>query len=148
MSARAFVDTNILVYAHDSGSGWKHERSRELIGDLWQSRSGVLSTQVFQEFYVNVRRKAVHPLSAARAREILNDYSAWTIVVNDKSSILDAIALEERYQISFWDALILQAAQAANAEVLYSEDLSHGQRYGSVELVNPLKQDTSEELRT
>lgn len=137
MTARAFVDTNILVYAHDSGSGRKYEIARLLIEDLWRTRSGVLSTQVVQEFYVNVRQKARRPMSVDQARALLEDYFAWTVVVNDQNSIIDALALEARYQLSFWDALIVQAANAAAVDVLYSEDLSPGQRYGSVELVNP-----------
>lgn len=137
MAASAFVDTNILVYAHDRGSGHKHDVARKLIEDLWQTRAGVLSTQVLQELYVNVRRKAERPMSAAQARAVLEDYLVWKIVVNDQSSILGALELENRYELSFWDALIVQAANAADVDVLYSEDLSHGQRYGAVELVNP-----------
>ena len=137
MTAKAFVDTNILVYAHDPGSGRKHEIARALIEELWSSRLGVVSTQVMQEFYVNVRRKAQRPISVEQARALIENYFSWTVVVNDQSSILGAIDLETRYQLSFWDALIVQAANAAAVEVLYSEDLSHGQRYGSVELVNP-----------
>ena len=72
-------------------------------------------------------------------REIVADYLTWQVVVNGGDSILEALDLEARYQISFWDALVLQAAQASGAEVLYSEDLSDGQRYGSVTVVNPLQ---------
>lgn len=137
MTARAFVDTNILVYAHDRGSGRKHAVARELIEELWHSRAGVLSTQVLQEFYVNVRRKAQRPMPVDQARAVFEDYLAWTIIVNDQASILGALELETRYELTFWDALIVQAANAAAVDVLYSEDLSHGQRYGAVELVNP-----------
>lgn len=137
MTARAFVDTNILVYAHDRGSGDKHEIARSLIEELWSSRSGVLSTQVLQELYVNLRRKAKRTVPLDEARAILEDYLSWKVVVNDQRSILDALELEARYQLSFWDALIVQAAQAAGVDRLYSEDLSHGQRYGALELVNP-----------
>ncbi len=138
MSDRYFVDTNLLVYAHDRPSGDKNRRARELIEKLWRERSGVLSTQVLQEFYVNVRRRAERPLGRAQARRLVADYLSWELVVNDGDSILEAMDLERRYRLSFWDALIVQAANAAAAAVLYSEDLSHGQTYGTVEVVNPL----------
>ncbi|MBA3638495.1 MAG: hypothetical protein M3541_01910 [Acidobacteriota bacterium] len=69
----------------------------------------------------------------------MSDYLAWQVVVNGGDSILEALELEARYQISFWDALVIQAAQAAGTDVLYSEDLSDGQRYGSVKIKNPSK---------
>jgi len=141
MSARAFVDTNILVYAHDTGCGAKHGRAKSLVSDLWQERSGVINTQVLQELYVNLRRIAKKPMLQAEAKQVLADYLTWEVVVNDGESILGALELEERYKISFWDAMIVQAANAAGVERLYSEDLNHGQRYGSVVAVNPFAED-------
>jgi predicted nucleic acid-binding protein len=138
MSDRYFVDTNVLVYAHDSSAGSKHERARALVEELWRDRSGVLSTQVLQELAVNLRRKAKRPLDARTTREIVADYLTWTIVAHTGESILEAIDLESRHRISFWDALVLQAAHAAGAVIVYSEDLSDGQVYGSVRVVNPL----------
>ena len=139
MSDRYFVDTNILMYPHDTAAGEKHERAKALVEDLWESRSGVVSTQVLQELAVNLRRKAKKPLDAKATREIVSDYLAWQVVVNGGDSILEALDLEARYQISFWDAMVVQAAQASSAEVLYSEDLSDGQTYGSVRVINPLR---------
>ncbi|MFQ5704522.1 MAG: PIN domain-containing protein [Gemmatimonadales bacterium] len=136
-SDRVFVDTNILVYAHDSTAGAKHERSLELVDQLWQDRLGVISTQVLQEFYVNVRRKVRRPLSLSDATQLIEDYVAWEVVANDSGSILEALALERRFQLSFWDALIVRAATEANVELLYSECLSHGQLYGAVRVCNP-----------
>lgn len=141
MSDRYFVDTNILMYAHDASTSAKHARASALIAELWRDRSGVVSTQVLQELAVNLRRKAGRPLDAKATREIIADYLTWHVVVNSGDSILEALDLEARYQVSFWDALILQAAQSSGAEVLYSEDLSHGQAYGSVRVVNPLRED-------
>jgi predicted nucleic acid-binding protein len=141
MSDRYFVDTNVLVYAHDSSAGVKHERARALVEALWRDRTGVLSTQVLQELAVNLRRKAKRPLDARLTREIVADYLAWTVVANSGESILEAIDLEARYRISFWDALVLQAAHIAGADILYSEDLSDGQVYGSVRVINPLRGD-------
>ncbi|HVL57983.1 MAG TPA: PIN domain-containing protein [Burkholderiaceae bacterium] len=138
MSDRKFVDTNILIYAHDVSSGAKHQRAKTLIEALWLDRSGVVSTQVLQELAVNLRRKAARPLDRRATRDVIADYLTWQVVVNDGDSILEAIELEERYQLSFWDALVVQAAQAGGADVLYSEDLSNGQRFGSVQVVNPL----------
>jgi predicted nucleic acid-binding protein len=139
MSDRFFVDTNILMYAHDSAAGEKHARAKALVEDLWETRSGVVSTQVLQELAVNLRRKAKKPLDAQATRGVVSDYLAWQVVVNTGDSILEALDLESRYQVSFWDALVIQAAQAGGAEILYSEDLSDGQRYGSVLVSNPLK---------
>jgi predicted nucleic acid-binding protein len=139
MSDRYFVDTNILMYAHDTAAGGKHARAKALVEDLWQNRSGVVSTQVLQELAVNLRRKAGNPLDAKATRDVVSDYLAWQVVVNGGDSILEALEMEARYQISFWDALIIQAAQTAGADVLYSEDLSDGQRYGSVKVENPFK---------
>jgi predicted nucleic acid-binding protein len=138
MSAKYFVDTNILVYAHDASAGVKHERARALVEDLWHSRGGVVSTQVLQELSVSVRKKAAHPLDLHATRDLVSDYLAWHVVVNDGDAVLAALDLEARYQVSFWDALVIHAAQVAGAEVLYSEDLSDGQRYGDVRVVNPL----------
>jgi predicted nucleic acid-binding protein len=138
MSDKAFVDTNILVYAHDLVSGSKNERARELIEKLWRIGGGVLSTQVLQELCINLRRKAVRPLTIEETRSLIEDYAGWEIVVNTQNSVIEALTIEARYQISFWDALILQAAERSGAAILYSEDLSDGQTYGSVRVVNPL----------
>jgi predicted nucleic acid-binding protein len=138
MSDRYFVDTNILMYAHDSAAGEKHTRAKALVEELWESRSGAVSTQVLQELAVNLRRKAKKHLDAKATRDVISDYLAWHVVVNGGDSILEALELEARYQLSFWDALVVQAAQVAGAEILYSEDLSDGQRYGTVRVKNPL----------
>jgi predicted nucleic acid-binding protein len=138
MSARCFVDTNILIYAHDTSAGAKHERAREVVEELWRTRSGVLSTQVLQELSVNLRRKAGKPLDLKMTRDILMDYLSWEVVVNTGESVLEALEIEARYRISFWDALVIQAAETAGVETLYSEDLSDGQLYGTVRVVNPI----------
>lgn len=137
MGDRAFVDTNVLVYAHERGAGAKHEAARALVERLWQDRSGIVSTQVLQELYVNVRRVARNPLSGLEATQLVEDYLSWEVVVNDAGSILEAIKLEARHALSFWDALIVQAAIAGRADVLYTEDLNPGERYGEVRVVDP-----------
>jgi predicted nucleic acid-binding protein len=139
MSDKYFVDTNILMYAHDTSAGEKHERAKTLVEELWRDRTGVVSTQVLQELAVNLRRKAGRPLDVKATREIVSDYLTWHVVVNGGESILEAMDLESRYRIAFWDAMVIQAAQLSGADVLYSEDLSDGQKYGSVQVINPLK---------
>jgi predicted nucleic acid-binding protein len=139
MSDKCFVDTNILVYAHDFTQKTKHERARALVQELWETGKGVLSTQVLQELCVSLRRKAARPLPATEVGKIIEDYARWEIVVNTAQSILEAMEIEVRHKISFRDALIVQAAESYGAEVLYSEDLADGQKYGGVRVVNPLK---------
>jgi predicted nucleic acid-binding protein len=134
---RCFVDTNVLVYAHDTGSGPRHEAAKTLVEQLWHERTGVISTQVLQEFYVNVRRRAANPLALEQVRPLIEDYLRWKVVVNDGQSVLRALGLEERYRISFWDALVVDAAERAGCEVLYSEDLSAGQVYRKTRVLNP-----------
>lgn len=137
MSAEHFVDTNILMYAHDTSTGAKHARARALVEELWRTRSGAVSTQVLQELAVNLQRKARRPLGPAKTREIVVDYLAWDVVVNTGESTLEALEIQERHRVSFWDALVIQAAERSGASVLYSEDLANGQVYGSVKVVNP-----------
>jgi predicted nucleic acid-binding protein len=138
MAEKYFIDTNILIYAYDRTAGMKRDRAHQLIEHLWQTGEGVLSTQVLQEFCVNLRHKLPHPLSMDEVRLLLHDYLSWEVVINTPDSVLQALDVEERYKISFWDALILQAAESAGASVLYSEDLAVGQGYGHIRVVNPL----------
>jgi len=137
MSDKCFVDTNILVYSQDRAAGDKCSRAQVLINALWEDRNGVISTQVLQELHIALRRRLKSPMSAVEAAEILRDYSEWQVVVNNRESIFRAVDIETRYKISFWDALILQAAEQAGAKTIYSEDLSHGARYAGVQVVNP-----------
>jgi predicted nucleic acid-binding protein len=138
MADKYFVDTNILIYAHDRTTGVKHDRARVLIEKLWTSGQGVLSTQVLQELCVNLRRKVARPLGVDEIRRLVNDYMSWEIVVNSAEAVIQALEIEIRYKTSFWDALILQAAEQSGASILYSEDLAAKQSYGTVRVVNPL----------
>ena len=126
MTRKYFVDTNILIYAHDRSTGAKHDRARELIERLWASGEGVLSTQVLQELCINLRRKVARPLPIEEVRQLIQDYLSWKVIVNTPESVLQALEIEVRYKISFWDALIVQAAESSGAAVLYSEDLADG----------------------
>lgn len=143
MNDKVFVDTNIFVYAHERVPGIKHERALALIENLWQAEGGVLSTQVLQELCINLRRKTASPWTLEEIQNLIENYMDWQVVVNTPDSIIEALAIETRYQISFWDALIIQAAETAGATILYSEDLSDGQIYGSVRVVNPLNESAS-----
>jgi predicted nucleic acid-binding protein len=138
MSDKYFVDTNILVYAHDRATGVKYLRAQALLLELWDSGLGVLSTQVLQELCINLRRKAGNPMPMEEVRKLIREYSTWEVVTNTPESVLRALDIETRYKTSFWDALILQAAEDAGASILYSEDLATGQRYGAIQVVNPL----------
>jgi len=138
MPDKYFVDTNLLMYAHDRSAGVKHQRARQLIERLWISGQGVLSTQVLQELCINLRRKIARPLPVEEVRRLIQDYLSWEIVVNAPASVIQALEIEVRYKTSFWDALVLQAAESSGAAFLYSEDLASGQKYGPIEVINPL----------
>ena len=137
MSDKFFVDTNILVYTQDLSAGAKCLRAQELTRELWELRKGVISTQVLQELYMALRRKLKVRMSAAQAGEVLRDYFEWEVVINNRESIVRAIEIEDRYRVSFWDGLMLQAAEKAGARIVYSEDLTHRGTYAGIVVVNP-----------
>ena len=136
--SRTFVDTNILVYAHDSSAGEKHVISRDRVRALWADGSGCLSIQVLQEFYVTITRKVPRPFSPEAAAEVVADLSSWHVHSPTAHDVLAAIRWSARHQVSFWDAMILVSAGALGCEIVWSEDLSAGQRYGDARVVNPL----------
>lgn len=135
--ARIFVDTNILVYAHDRTAGEKHRRAKALLEQMWEAGDGCLSIQVLQEFYVTVTRKIRRPLDQALARQLVADLGHWRIHVPVVEDVLDAIALQETAGLSFWDAMIVQSAVRLGCRQLLSEDLNAGQMYGGVQVLNP-----------
>lgn len=135
--APEFVDTNILAYAHDGGAGTKYEIARALISKLDQESSGALSTQILIEFYnVAIKKLAI---GSDEAAEIVGDFGGWTIHRFALADLLSAAGLHRRYKISWWDALVLQSAQSLGCQTLWTEDLTHGQRYGTVTVRNPFK---------
>lgn len=136
---RRFVDTNILIYAHDTSAGVKHERARALLEELWETRDGCLSVQILQEFFVNVTRKIPKPLDLATAKEIVADLSRWHMHVPAADDVLGAIGLHERIGISFWDAMMVRSAIEIGCKVIYSEDLNHGQSYDGARVENPFR---------
>jgi predicted nucleic acid-binding protein len=132
-----FLDTNILVYAEDRDAGSKHAIARDLVAGLWRSGQGALSVQVLQELYVTVTRKMPRPLSPGAALAIVQQYLTWRVVENTGSLLLAAIHRSSGSQISFWDALVVEAAHLARCDRLLTEDLNHGQRIGDLLVVNP-----------
>jgi len=132
-----FVDTNVLVYAEDRDAGNKHDTARHLVADLWRSGEGVLSVQVLQEFFVTVTRNLPRPLGTDEALAIVEQYLTWQVVENTGDLLLAGIRLASELKISFWDALILQAARLEHCDRLWTEDLNHGQRIGDLTIVNP-----------
>jgi predicted nucleic acid-binding protein len=136
MSAE-FCDTNIIVYAYDSTAGVKHDRAQALLERLWVDGVGALSVQVLQELFVTLTRKVVRPVDHGEARAIVADLATWSLVQPTASDVLAAIDATIRWKLSFWDAMILTAAQRAGAAVLWSEDFSDGQRFDAVTIRNP-----------
>lgn len=134
---RQFVDTNVLVYAHDLSAGAKHERAKALVLELWDSGNGCLSVQVLQEFYVAVTQKVPRPLSPQVASRIISDLACWHIHTPSPEDVLEAIEIHLRYKVSFWDAMIVRSAQALGCEIVWTEDLHAGQLYGKVRIANP-----------
>ncbi len=135
MAVDAFLDTNILLYAYDLDAGEKRSIAGEIIVHAHQfPQRHAVSIHVLQEFHVNFVRSGGNPVDA---RELLEDFSVWKVVDNTMAVYRLGLAVQERYQLSLWDAMVIAAAQTARASVLYSEDLNHGQDYGGVRVVNP-----------
>jgi predicted nucleic acid-binding protein len=132
-----FVDTNLLAYAYDRSEAAKQPVARALLEALWRDRAGVLSTQVLQELYVLATRKFDPPMPRAAARELVVVYASWPVVQVDVPLVLAASELEERHTLSFWDALVVEAARRAGATRLVTEDLQAGRRIGGVAVENP-----------
>ena len=138
MSGSIFVDTNVLVYAHDADAGEKHQVAKSLLISLWDRQNGVLSMQVLQELYVTITRKMAVPMKRLDARTIVRAYLPWA-VETDASMVLAASEIEERNNISFWDAMIVAAAQRAGSVRIMTEDLNHGQRIEGITIENPFR---------
>lgn len=139
MSGLAFVDSNILIYAHDRDAGAKRQRAAAVLEALWESGEGRLSAQVLQEFFVNATTRLSTPLARATAREVVQAYAVWMREPTTAETILRAVELAELSRFSFWDALIVAAAEQAGAQRLLSEDLTHGQHIAGLTIENPLR---------
>ena len=137
MTEKVFVDTNVLIYAHDLDAGMKHAQAVSVVSNLWEKENGIISVQVLQEFYVNATRKISRPLTPAAARGIIQNYLAWHVEINEPSVVLLASEIGERNLLSFWDALIVASASRAGADRILSEDLNHGQVLEGILIENP-----------
>lgn len=135
---RAFFDTNILLYAEDLDAGEKQATAAALLDNHIRSRTAVLSTQVLQEFYQVATRKLGVPTDVARQRVVV--LSRLDLVLVDLEVILSAIDLQRLRSVSFWDALVIRAAQSAKCAVLFSEDMQDGAVFDDVRIINPLNQ--------
>jgi len=133
----AFIDTNILLYSHDTHDATKYRVAAKLLAELWTSGMGVLSTQVLQEFYSAATRKLQPALSPPQARKVVRDYSDWCRVDTDPLLIISASELSEQHSINFWDALIVEAALRAGAVELVTEDLQNGRQFDHLTVRNP-----------
>jgi predicted nucleic acid-binding protein len=138
MSDKTFVDSNILIYAHDSDAKSKHAVAKSVLAELWSERTGVLSVQVLQEFYVNVTRKIALPISRSAARLVVNTYATWSAETTP-AEISMAFQIEDESRIGFWDALIVASALKRGATRILSEDLSAGQTIAGVRIENPFR---------
>jgi len=141
MSDKAFVDTNVLVYAHDADAGRRHTLAARLVAELWETRRAVISTQVLQEFYVNATRKIPSPLRRAIARQVVRTYAVWQTEIVGPPDIQLASELEEQQQLSFWDALIVVSALKGGARTILTEDMSPGRSISGVRIENPFDGD-------
>ena len=144
-AARSFLDTNILLYIYSDADPYKQERARELYREQAVSGAILVSTQVVQEFYAAATRKLRMPQPTVRA--LTDALLELPLVIVTPAHIRSAMDHELRYQISFWDGLILAAAEAGGAEVVYTEDLNHGQQYGGIRACNPFREDRRKPAR-
>lgn len=132
-----FVDTNVLIYAEDVADRVKQVAALAWLRDLWVGRRGRVSAQVLNEFYVNVTRKIKPGMPAGDARAEVRRYQRWQPWVLDHSTVESAWAVESRYGLSYWDALIVASAQAQGCTLLLTEDLQHDQVIDKVRILNP-----------
>jgi predicted nucleic acid-binding protein len=137
MRDRAFLDTNVFVYLFDRDAPAKQQRAREIVSDV--GAEAVLSTQVLQEFYVSVTRKLARPLTPADAEGAVRDLALLEVVVVDVPIVKRAVTLSRADALSFWDALIVEAARAHGCTRLLSEDLQDGRAFGDLHVENPFR---------
>lgn len=136
-----FLDTNILVYAFDRLAGPRHDAAKALFQRITRDGNGVVSVQVLQEWVNTITRKVREPLALGDVRYWLQVFlnSNWQIVTPGASDLLVAVDIMERWQLSWWDALIVAMAQAAGAQILWTEDLNAGQNFGELTVRDPFR---------
>ena len=139
MTALVFVDTNVFVYRHDRGDPAKQARAEEWIAHLARSRTGRLSFQVLQELYVTLTGKARIGFDPSEARGIVRDLAVWQPVAIDLGILERAWHIQDGHSVSWWDSVIVAAAQSLGCSILLTEDLRHGHEFGEVRVVNPFR---------
>lgn len=143
MSASVFVDTNILVYARDASEVDKQAQALKWLAVLWQQRSGAISYQTLNEYYVIVTQRLKPGLSRSEAQEDIRNLLLWNPIVVDRVVIENAWLIQDRQGFSWWDSLIVSAAQIQDCDYLLSEDMQHGQKIGRTQIINPFVSDLS-----
>ncbi len=134
-----FVDTNIFIYAYDVSSAEKHQHALELVSELWNSGRGCLSIQVLEEFYVNLTLKIPHPLTSLETARIIDDLGQWRLHKPGLKNVLEAIHIQQRNKISFWDAMIICSAKELGCTTIWTEDLNPYQFYEGIKAINPFQ---------
>jgi predicted nucleic acid-binding protein len=137
----AFVDTNVLIYSEDGANPAKRQVARRWLSVLWQQRRGRLSHQVLHEFYVVATRKLKPAMAPGDARAEVRRYQRWAPWIGDHATVESAWAIESRFKLHYWDALMAAAAQQQGCAVLLTEDLQHDQRIDNLRIVNPFMAD-------
>jgi predicted nucleic acid-binding protein len=134
---REFVDANVLVYAFDSSAARKQPVAQQLLERLWEGGVGCVSIQVLQEFFVTITKKVPKPMPVGDAKARIREFTAWTVFAPKADDIVAAIDLHTQAKIGFWDAMVVLAAAESDCDVLWTEDLHHGQRLRGVRIRNP-----------
>ena len=137
MPDREFIDTNILVYAYDRHDPTKHSKAQELLTNGIENETAVLSAQVLSEFFTVVTSRIPNPLSIEQAEEAIDLFAILPVVELDLAMTRRAISTHKQYRVSYWDSLIIAAAEKAGCTRIISEDLNPGQSYHSIVVVNP-----------
>ena len=137
MNAKLFVDTNILVYSRDASEPDKQTKALEWLSLIWKERSGRISYQVLNEYYVTVTQRLKPGLNKDEARSDINDLQSWKPTTVDRVVIDGAWSIQDQYELSWWDCLILSAALKLDCQYLLTEDMQHDQNVGGLRLVNP-----------
>ncbi len=136
-----FVDTNVLVYARDAAAGGRQQQALGWLSHLWHTRMGRVSTQVLHEYYAVVTRKLVPGLPSDEARADVRALLAWRPLGIDATVLEGAWGIEDRFRLSFWDALIVSAARTSGCELLLTEDMQDGQEFNGTMVANPFVND-------
>jgi predicted nucleic acid-binding protein len=144
MTAPVFVDTNVLVYSRDSRDAAKQQRAHDWLDFLWESKRGRLSRQVLQEYYVTVTQKLKPGMAVEEARADVRALYHWLAPIEAEALLESAWTLQDRFSLSFWDALVVGAAECAGCTHLVSEDLQSAQGLGGIRVVNPFETHPSE----